>query len=195
MSYPLALRFKILAVAQQIAVYDSSQRLLMYVKQKAFKLKEAITVFADEAQTRPLYRIAADRIIDFSATYAITTADGENVGAIRQKGMKSLWRARYEIVRGNDVIFTVSEENPWTKFADGVFQGIPLIGILSGYLFHPKYLISTSAGTGVIRATKQPAFLEGLFTVERLPTQLSPDDERLLLIGAVTMVLLERRRG
>ena len=111
MSYPLTLRFKILAVARQIAVHDSSQRLLMYVKQKAFKLKEAVTVFADEAQTRPLYKIAADRVIDFSATYNITANDGTYVGAIRQKGMKSLWRARYEIVRNGTVVFTASEKS------------------------------------------------------------------------------------
>ena len=195
MSYPLTLRFKILAVARQIAVHDASQRLLMYVKQKAFKLKEAVTVFADEAQTKPLYRIAADRVIDFAATYNISANDGTYVGAIRQKGMRSLWRARYEIVRNGAVVFTASEENPWAKVADGLFEGIPIIGAFSGYIFHPKYLISKNDGGDVVRITKRPAFLESVFTVDRLPTPLSPEDERLLLIGTVTVVLLERRRG
>lgn len=195
MSYPLTLRFKIMAVARQIAVHDASQRLLMYVKQKAFKLKEAVTVFADEAQTRPLYQIKADRVIDFGATYEITANDGAYVGAVRQQGMKSLWRARYDIMRKGAVVFTAKEENPWAKVADGIFEGIPVIGMFSGYLFHPKYLISANGGGDVVRITKQPAFLEGVFTVDRLPAPLSPDDERLLLIGTVTMVLLERRRG
>jgi hypothetical protein len=194
-SYPLTLRFKIFAVARQIAVHDASQRLLMYVKQKAFKLKEAVTVFADEAQTKPLYKIAADRVIDFGATYNITTNDGAYVGAVRQQGMRSLWRARYDIVRNGKVVFTAKEENPWSKVADGIFEGIPVIGMFSGYLFHPRYLISANGGGDVIRVTKKPAFLEGMFIVDRLPKQLSADDERLLLIGAVTMVLLERRRG
>jgi uncharacterized protein YxjI len=193
--YPLRLRFKILAVARQLAVEDAEQRLLMYVKQKAFKLKEAITVYSDREQTNPLYRIAADRIIDFSATYNITAADGTYVGAIRQKGMKSLWRSRYEIVRNGDVVFTATEENPWAKVGDHFFEGIPLIGVLSGYVFHPRYAISGTDGTTVIRATKQPAFMESVFTIERLPAPLSAEDERLLLIGAVTMILLERRRG
>jgi uncharacterized protein YxjI len=194
-SYPLTLRFKILAVARQIAVHDASQRLLMYVRQKAFKLKEAVTVFADEAQTRPLYRIKADRVIDFGATYEITADDGTYLGAVRQQGMKSLWRARYDIVRDGSVVFTAREENPWAKVADGIFEGIPLIGMFSGYVFHPRYLISTNGGGDVVRVTKKPAFLEGVFAVDRLPTPLSPDDERLLLIATVTMVLLERRRG
>ena len=61
MNFPLELRFKILAIASQIAVRDASGNLLCYVKQKAFKLKEAVTVFGDEEQTRPLYTIKADR--------------------------------------------------------------------------------------------------------------------------------------
>ncbi|MEX2610941.1 MAG: hypothetical protein WEA24_13410 [Gemmatimonadota bacterium] len=195
MSYPLTLRFKILAIARQLAVEGADGRLLMYVKQKAFKLKEAITVFADREQTRPLYRIKADRIIDFSATYAIEDADGAQLGAIRRRGMKSLWRARYEIVRGEEVIFTASEENPVAKLANSLFEGIPLIGALSGYVFHPRYVLATHGGTAVVRATKQAAFLESVFTIERLEAPLPTEDERLLLIGVVCMVLLERERG
>ncbi len=194
MSYPLTLRFKILALAQQVWVQDSNQQLMMYVKQKAFKLKEAITVFADEAQTQPLYRIAADRVIDFAATYTISDADGTYMGAIREKGMRSLWRSRYEIVRGNDVLFTATEENPWSKFANGLFEGIPVLGALSGYVFHPRYLLSASSGHAV-RATKQAAFLESRFTLDRLEARLNAEDERLLVIAAVTMIMLERRRG
>lgn len=87
-----------------------------YVKQKAFKLKEAMTICEDEGQTRPLYRIAADRIIDFPGTCAISDPSGVEIGAVRQK---------------------------------------------------------------------EPV----------IPGSIPPDDERLLLIGTVTMVLLERRRG
>ena len=195
MSYPLTLRFKILAIARQLSVTGSDGRLLMYVKQKAFKLKEAITVFADEGQTRPLYRIAADRIIDFSATYTISDESGVELGAIRQKGARSLWRSRYDIVRQGELVFTAAEENPWTKVANSLFEGIPVVGALSGYVFHPRYLISTSGGQPVVRVEKQGAFLESVFDVTRLNATIPTEDERLLLIGTVTMVLLERRRG
>lgn len=195
MSYPLTLRFKILAIARQLSVSGPDGRLLMYVKQKAFKLKEAITIYEDEGQTRPLYRIAADRVIDFSATYAITDANGVEIGAVRQKGAKSLWRSYYEIVRGDDVVFTATEENPWSKVANSLFEGIPIVGAMSGYVFHPRYAVRESGGEDVVRVTKQGAFLESVFDVDRLPARISADDERLLLIGTVTMVLLERRRG
>ena len=195
MSYPLTLRFKVIALARQFSVEDNTGRLLMYVKQKAFKLREAITVYADEAQTRPLYRINADRIIDWSARYSISNEAGEEIGAIQQQGMRSIWRTRYDIYRGDRVVFEVKEENPWAKVGDHFLAEIPIVGFFAGYLFHPKYLISTPEGAAVLRATKQPAFFEGRFQIERLETPLSAEDERLLLIGAVTAVLLEKNRG
>lgn len=195
MSYPLTLRFKVLAIARQLSVLGSDGALLMYAKMKAFKLKESITVFADQEQSKPLYHIEADRIIDFAATYNMSDAGGAVLGAIRQQGMRSIWRSRYEILRDGEVAFTVQEENPWAKVADAWFEGIPLIGMLSGYVFHPRYLVSSPQFGDVIRVTKQPAFFETAFSIERLPAALPAQEERLLLIGTVVMVLLERRRG
>jgi hypothetical protein len=194
-SYPLTLRFKILAVARQLSVFGADGHLLMYAKQKAFKLRESITLFADEAQTRPLYHVEADRIIDFAASYSITEPSGETLGAIRQLGMRSLWRSRYEIARDGRALFSVQEENPWAKVGNELFESIPLIGALSGYVFHPRFLISAASGAGVVRVEKKPAFLESVFEVTRLPAAIPPADERLLLIGAIVMVLLERQRG
>ena len=87
------------------------------------------------------------------------------------------------------------EENPFAKVMDNLLGEIPILGLLSGYLFHPRYLVTSADGAELIRATKRPALLESLFHIERLPNRLSGEDERLLLIGTVVMVLLERRSG
>ena len=76
MNYPIDLSFKLLALASQIYVRDASGNLLGYVKQKMFKLKEDINVFADEGMTKHLFNIKADRVIDFSAKYNITDKIG-----------------------------------------------------------------------------------------------------------------------
>jgi uncharacterized protein YxjI len=195
MTYPLKLRFKRIALARQLSVEDSSGRLLMYVKQKAFKLREAITVFADREQTNPLYYINADRVIDFSATYQITDGANTRIGSVRQQGMRSLWRARFTISRDGAPVFELKEENPWSRVGDHFFGEIPIVGIFAGYIFNPSYLISTADGTDVLRITKKPAFLEGVFEISRLPAPLSAENERLLLIGAVSVVVLEKNRG
>lgn len=195
MSYPLTLRFKRIAIARQLSVEDASGQLLMYVKQQAFKLREAITVYADRAQTRPLYEVNADRVIDFAATYHISDQAGNVIGAVRQQGMRSIWRSRYDVLRAETPIFHVQEENPWAKVGDAMLGDIPGLALLSGYLFHPKYLVTSAGGAPVLRATKRPSLFEALFEIERLEEPLTTEDERLLLIGAVTTVLLEKNRG
>jgi hypothetical protein len=196
MDFPLKLRFKIMAISPQISVTDAAGQLLLYVKQKAFKLKETVTVFADEAQTRPLYHIAADRVLDISAKYNITAAEGGALlGTLQRQGMRSLWRAHYDVVRNGVPALTVREENPWVKVMDGIFGEIPVVGIFTGYLFHPAYLVSRpDTGEVVMRIVKKAAFLEGLYEIER-KGDLHPEDEILAVLNLLMIVLLERRRG
>src|SRR4028118_2414038 len=189
MDFPLPLRFKIMAIAPQISVTDNAGRLLMYVKQKAFKLKEAVTVFADEAQTRPLYSIKADRVIDISAQYAITDETGTQVGVLQRKGMRSLWRAHYEVSRGGGVVLAIREANPWVKVVDALVGELPVIGIFTGYILHPAYLVSRAdTGEVVMKATKQAAFLEGKYNIERVG-DLRPEDETLAVLNVLMMLL------
>jgi hypothetical protein len=194
LAYPLQLTFKIVAIAPQISVTDATGRLLLYVKQKAFKLKEAVTVFGDAERTRPLYTIAADRVLDFSAKYHVTTAEGAPVGVVQRQGMRSLWKAHYEVSRDGAPVFALREENPWVKVMDGLFGEIPLLGVLSGYLFHPAYLVTRPDGTVVLRARKQAALFEGRYEITRL-AELSEEDEELALLAVLMLLLLERERG
>lgn len=195
MNFPLDVRFKLLAVSSQIAVRDSSGQICLYVKQKAFKLKEAVTVFADEAQLRPVARINADRMLDFSARYLIDDADGRALGVIQRRGMRSFWRAQYDVSRGDQPLFTIREENPWVAVADGLLTQIPVLGMFAGYLFHPAYLVTrTGADTPALRVVKQPALFEGRFLLESLRA-LDVDDTRLAVLSVLMLLLLERRGG
>ena len=194
MNFPLELNFKKIALSPQVKVTDASGNVVLYTKQKAFKLKEAVTVFADVEQTRPLYSINADRVLDFNAKYNIADAAGNPVGAIARKGRKSLWRAEYEVSDGGGPSMTIREENGWVKVGDALLGEIPVVGIFSGYLFNPSYVITDRAGAPLMRLSKQPAFLEGKFRVERL-AEMSQQDETRAVLSFLMMVLLERRRG
>ena len=194
MNYPLQLSFEILSLARKISVIDAAGNLSFYVKQKMFKLKESVTVFADVDQKLPLYELKADRVLDFSASYHFTDARGTHVGTVRRKGMKSIWRARYEIVNGSSRALTIQEANPWAKVGDALFGEIPIVGMFSGYLFHPEYLVAREDGTPVMRLKKQPAFFQGKFSIEKL-AELSEEEETRILLSLIMMVLLERARG
>jgi uncharacterized protein YxjI len=195
MNYPLQLSFKLLAIASQIYIRDSSGNLIGYVKQKLFKLKEDINVFADEGQTQHLYNIKADRVIDFSARYNFTDAQGRSLGSIKRKGMRSIFRANYEIYDENqNQVLQIHEENGWIKVVDSLIGELPVIGMFTGYFFNPSYIVSRIDNSPVARLQKQPAFFEGKFQLEAL-SQLSDNDEVRVLLGALTMTLLERQRG
>lgn len=195
MNFPLSLNFKKIALAPQISVTDGAGRLILYVKQKAFKLKEAVTVFADTEQTKPLFTINADRVLDISARYHINDMSGFGLGTLQRQGMRSLWRAHYEVMRGGGTVMHIREENPWIKVGDAIFSEIPLLGILSGYVFNPAYLVTRADnGQVLMRIQKEKAFLEGKYTITRTG-ELSENDERLAVLSVLMMTLLERARG
>ena len=195
MKFPLSLSFKVMALAPQIRVFDADGQLRLYVKQKAFKLKEAVKVYGDEAQTRLLYTIAADRVIDFSAAYQVADVTGRPLGVLKRRGMRSLWRAQYEVSRDGRTVFSIQEENPWVKLFDGLMGQLPIIGMFTGYVLHPAYGVTESAtGKVALRVVKRPAMFEGHYRVEQ-SSGLSEDDERLGLLALLMMLLLERQRG
>ncbi len=194
MQYPIDLRFKLLTLGQRISATDASGKTLMFVKQKMFKLKEKVEVYSDSTQSRLLFRIEADRVLDFSANYSFTDASGNSWGSVRRKGMKSLWSAHYEIIHDDQVEMTIQEESPMQKLLEGLLGGIPIIGWIAIYLINPSYIIRRPDGETLLRLTKKPAILEGKFELEKL-NELPEDDELRALLAVIMVGLLERARG
>jgi hypothetical protein len=203
--FPVEVSFRVLALAAKVSVYDAAGALQYFMRQKAFKLREDVTVYADEAETTPVARVRADRVIDFSAQYHITDAAGAPLGLVRRRGRASLWRATYEIVREGAVLYTLREANPWVKVADGLFQQIPLVGMLSGYVFHPRYVLwrgsagaegaaAEGDGAAALRIRKEAALLESTYVLSD-PAGLPPADEPLVLFATLMALVLERSRG
>ena len=195
MNYPIDLSFKILALASQIYIRDANGNLIGYVKQKLFKLKEDINIYTDENQTQIRYNIKADRVLDFSARYNFSDSRGTHLGAIKRQGMRSLWKAQYDIFDAADrQIMQINEEKGWVKLVDALVGEVPILGMFTGYIFNPAYIVSRTDGTPVARMQKQPAFLEGKFRLSEV-ADLSEEDETRVLLSVLTMTLLERRRG
>lgn len=195
MNYPLQLNFKLLALAPQIKVTDASGETVCFVRQKLLKLKEAVTIFQDESQTGKLCEIRADRMIDFSANYHFFDNSGESFGGLRRKGMRSIWKAHYQLLDEQDEHRAdISEENPMAKVMDSMLGEIPVLGLFTGYFLHPRYLMATVDGQPQFRLHKQAAMWEGKYLLEKL-TDTDPVDELRALMGFLMMTLLERQRG
>lgn len=196
MNYPLTFRFKLLALSPQIYVTDVAGNEVCYVKQKLFRLREKVEVHTDSSQRQLLCTIEADRIIDWSAKYTFRDAAGNELGAVGRRGMRSLWSAHYDVFAPGmaEPLFSIREENPFAKLMDGFLSEIPLVGMFSGYLFHPKYLAARTDGTPVMRLTKQPAFFEGRFQLEHIG-DASESEQTAIMLSYLMMNLLERSRG
>lgn len=192
--YPLELGFKIATIGTRVRITDATGRLIAYVRKKKFRIKEDVGVYADEGQRELLFRIKADRALDFGAKYSISSSNGKFLGAIRQEGVRSLWKSYYILsdATGNGV-GSIHEENPMVKVLDGLMESLPLGDALGGLFFNPAYLADLR-GQSVLRIKKERSVFEGRFSVEKLG-DFSEQEEEILLASLIMMVLLERDRG
>lgn len=80
------------------------------------------------------------------------------------------------------------------KVIDSFLGEIPIVGMLTGYMFHPAFRMTRENGATVIRVVKEPALIEGRFRIEQFE-ELGESDEVLAVLSVLMLVLLERRRG
>lgn len=194
-NFPVNFKFKLSTLSNDFTATDSTGKIIAYVKQKLFKLKEDITIYSDESQTKINYTIKADKWIDFSAAYALYSYNRTEIGKIARKGWRSIWRAQYEIIDQNQQHqYSINEESGWVKVFDSLLGEIPILNFFTGYLFNPSYLVTDLKGKEIARLKKIPSFLGRNFEVSKLGTIDNDDDDRIIL-GLMMMILLERRRG
>jgi hypothetical protein len=193
--YPLQLQFAVLAFGNEFKATNAQGIIVAYAKQKLLKFKEEVNIYTDESQTGLLCQIKANKWLDFSASYQFSNNDGASLGRVVRKGWASLWSAHYELYDEKDQQdLIIREENPFAKVMDGILSEIPLLGILTGYLFNPRYIVKRPDGAEVVRMKKLPSFFGRKFSVEPLNTFEQGEEERILF-GLTMMLMLERRRG
>ena len=92
-------------------IFDEQSNLKYFIKQKAFKLKEAITVF-DHTKTNPVLLIKARRWQDFSGTYDVSLPDGQKIGALKRQGLASMFRDSWKILDTDDnIVGSIDEDS------------------------------------------------------------------------------------
>jgi hypothetical protein len=195
LQFPLSLTFKITTLSNDFVAQDANGKTVAYVRQKLLKLYEEVHVFSNENRSELNYTIRANAWLDFSASYVFTNRLGYEVGRIVRKGWASIWKAHYEIYdEKQQPDLLVREENPWAKVFDSMLGEIPILGVLSGYLFHPSYLVTRPDGMPVVQLKKESSFFGRRFSINKLAEFETGEEERILL-GLMMLILLERRRG
>jgi hypothetical protein len=194
LNYPLEMSFKIATIGTRVRVTDAAGRQVAYLRKKKFRLREDVRVYEDESQNRLRFRLKADRVVDFGASYAVSGPDGQPLGAVRQRGMRSIWKSTYEVSNPNGkTIGVIHEENPFVKVLDSLAEALPFADALGGLFFNPAYLVDLGGET-VLRMKKERSVFESKFRLDRLG-DFSEREEDLLLAGLMMVLLLERDRG
>ena len=193
--FPVKFTFKIGTLSNDFLVEDAMGNDIGYVRQKMLKMIDEVVVYDNDLKSNILFTIRANKWIDFSATYTFTNHLGQEIGRIGRKGWASIWKARYEIFdeKANQDLL-IQEENGWIKVADAVLSEIPILGLFTGYLFNPSYIVTRPDGTEVIRLKKQPSLIGRRFLLEKL-NNFEPGEEERVILGLMMMILMERRRG
>ena len=184
LNYPLDFTFKIATLASDFNITDSQGNYVCYVRQKMFKLKEDVVVFSDETKSNQLYNIKANKWIDFNASYSINDiSTGNAVGTLARKGMRSIWKASYDILDGNkEAIFHIAEKNPWVKFFDGMVGELPVVGMFTGYFLNPTYLVTDKSGNAIFELKKMPSFFGRKFQLNRIK-DIDDTQETLIILS------------
>lgn len=83
-------------------VFTLDGQLIMLVKHPVFRFREEFTVYADEAQERPLLFIKSRQIIAINFAFEVTDVDSDQVlGSVQKRGLRSIVRDKF-IVRDPD---------------------------------------------------------------------------------------------
>ena len=178
--------FKLLGAA--FHVYDTAGSVVLYSKQKAFKLREDIRLYTDPDMTTELLTIKARQILDFSAAYdVVDLPTGRKIGAFKRKGWTSLVRDAWVIMDADDrEAGRINEDSVLAALFRRMFDGN---SILLPQAFHAELGGETVA---TFRQNHNPF-------VRKLTVDFSPDvhnrfDRRLGLAAAVLLAAIEGRQ-
>lgn len=195
LKFPISFTFNVTTLSNDFTAKDATGQTIAYVRQKMFKLKEAISIYDNTNKTNLTHTIKADQWIDFSAAYSFKDAQGKEIGRIARKGWASIWKAHYELIDQHQKLqYHIREDNAWVKVMDNMLGNIPILGGFTGYLFNPSYTVTDLNGQDICQLKKEPSFFGRKFKLSKLKPIDNDDDERIIL-GFMMMVLLERRRG
>jgi len=182
------LQQKVLAIAQQYRILDSSGNLVGYVKQKAFKLKEDIRVFADDSMQQEVLLIKQQQVLDFSGAFAVSDpATGNLVGYLKRKGLKSILRDKWEILDTKGQIFGEISE------ADSALA--TLRRFIPFLAFIPKTYEVMVNGQLVATFKQKVKIIGDIWHLDFSADANRVLDRRLGICGALMMSMVERKKG
>lgn len=115
-------------------LYDNEGNVVLYAKQKRFRIREDMRLYADDSQDVEILRIGTTSIFDIAGTYAVTDSmTDQPIGALRRKALKSIVRDEWLLLdEHGDEIGNILEDSSIAAI------GRRILGDLS-WLFPQKF--------------------------------------------------------
>ena len=133
--------------------------LAAFAQQKRFKFKEQLTFYPDEAKTRTLFTLRAEKVLDIHGRYFVEDADGTPLGALRKAFRKSLLASTWEILDADGTVVLGVTESNRTLAALRRYAGfIPYVGdlfelVLIFFRYHFDFVDAGGAKVGKYQKT------------------------------------------
>lgn len=105
-------------IGTNIRTFDAQRNLVAFAKAKAFKLREEVNFYADEAMTQPLFQTKARNIIDLAPTFDMFTPEGQLFGSLKREGLISA------LARDNWLILDASGNRVGQILEDSLLMGL-----------------------------------------------------------------------
>ncbi|WP_246178606.1 hypothetical protein [Actinomadura decatromicini] len=161
--------------------------LLAFAQQKRLAFKEQVTLYADDAKTRPILGFKARKRIDLASAYDVTDADGKPIGVFRKDFKKSLLASTWHLEQPGLGVTTGSERNKAVAMLRRVWQFIPYVDSLP---FAWPYHFDFYAGDQVAFSVDKRFGFRDRYVVEINDPRV---DRRLVIAQAVALDALQSR--
>ncbi len=170
----------------EFRIMDPQGAPILFAKMKAFKLKEDLRIFFDEAMTQEAMVMKARRILDFGATYDVMDpATNQRIGTLRRKGIKSMIRDEWAILNFDDQPIGTIEEDSW------------LLALIRRFLWSlmPQHYHATVNGQPVAHFHRHISFLTMKMTMNVLPSGAGQIDPRVMVAAMLLLSAIEGRQS
>jgi hypothetical protein len=178
------LRRKVLTLfGASFHVFAPDGTVIFFSRQKAFKLREDIRIYTNEAMDQEILSIRARQVLDFSAAYdVVDTQTQSKLGALRRKGFSSLIRDAWLVLDAEDrEIGQIMEDS----------MALALIRRFLVALIPQKFHLTVGGKTAVHFQQQFNPF------IYKLEIEFAADagiDKRLALAAAVLLAAIEGRQ-
>lgn len=163
--------------------------LVAFAKQKRMAFKESFTLYGDEAATRPVLTIKADRKIDIRSTMRVEDPrTGQVIGQLRKRAGASFLRSTWELDEPGQPVVVVQERSMPIALLRRFWTLVPFLGdVPVPWVFH--FDGATEDGRPVLTHTRLWGFRDR-YVLELADPQR---DARVAIALAVCLDAMQKR--